>query len=456
MSTTYQLGVAPGRFPWLSHAFLMLRQPLKFLTSLRDVGDIVKVRIGTEWAYFVQHPELLRQVLVTDLSTFDKGGALVDKARVLIGNGLGTCPNAEHPRQRRLLQPLFSHARLAGYATVMRDEASSLADSWRPGQVVEVRKAMATLSLSIATRTMFSTEAGAEMVTKVQQALPVVVTGLYYRMIAPIGLMQMLPIPSNRRFDEALTQLQSVVNKITEDYRRAGVDHGDLLSALLAARDADTAKGLTSREIYDQVMTVLVGGTENISSVLTWALYLLGLHPEIEQRLHAEVDDVLAGRPAGFDDLVKLEYTRRVITETLRLYPAGWFLTRRTNAETELGGHRLAPGTHILFSPYTLHRNPEFFPDPERFDPDRWLPDRAKTVPRCAMIPFSLGTRKCIGDTFSTNQAAIILSTLTGRWRLRPIPGTKVRVLPRTTLQPDSLPMRVESHVCGSRRQFAL
>jgi cytochrome P450 len=444
-STPWKLGVAPGRLPWISHAIQMLRQPLEFLTSMRGAGDIVKVRLGLEWVYLVQHPELLRQVLVTDLDTFDKGGPFIEKVRVIVGNGLATCPHEEHRRQRRLMQPLFNPDRLVSYATVMRDEARAKADSWRSGQVVEVNDEMVSLSLSIATRTMFTTAAAAEAIAEVQDALSIIMAGLYQRMVVPIELVQRLPTRSNRQFDGALKRMRTLVNQITDTYRAAGVDHGDLLSAVLAARDDDTTAGPTNSEIHDQIMSLLIGGTETTAIALTWAFHVLGQYPEIERRLHAEVDEVLAGRPAGFDDLAKLDYTQRVITETLRLYPPGWIFTRRTTTEVELGGHRLAPGTTILFSPYLQHRDPDSFPDPERFDPERWLPDRAKAVPRCAMIPFGVGKRRCIGEAFSMNEAIIILATLAGRWRLRPTASMKIRRIPRMTLRPEALPMRVES-----------
>jgi len=445
MSNPWKMGTAPGSLPWISHPWQMLRRPLSFLTSLRPYGDIVKIRLGRDWAYLAQHPELIRQVLVTDFSTFDKGGFAYEKARLLSGNGLATCPNKAHRRQRQLMQPAFHRDRLANYAAVMRDEASTMADAWRSGQVVDVNKEMTNVALSVVARTLCVIGAADKSAAELSSLLPVVFEGFYRQMLAPLGLMQKLPLPSNRRFNRALSRMRETVVQIVEDYRKAGVDHGDLLSTLLATQDEDTGEGMTNSEIYDQVMTLLLGGSETSAATLTWAFHLLGEHPEVEERLHAEVDEVLAGRSAGWDDLPKLSYTQRVLTETLRLYSPVWIVTRCTTAEVELGGHRLAPGTTILWSPYVLHRHPDFFPDPERFDPDRWLPDRAKTVPRGAMIPFSAGPRKCIGETFAMNEATIVLSTLAGRFRLRPIPGTKVPLVTRLTLTPGSLPMRVEA-----------
>ncbi|XYI02134.1 cytochrome P450 [Sorangium sp. So ce1128] len=446
-ASEWTIGTAPGSFPWISHTWNMLRRPLSFLTSRTGARHIVKIRFGREWAYLVRHPELLRQLMVTDAAVFDKGGPIIDRMRGLVGDGIATCSHEAHRRQRRLMQPAFSRDRLADhYAPIMREEASRTADSWRSGQTVDVYDEMNALSLSIFVRTLCVIEAVAEGAAEMRQLLALVLEGIYQRMVAPVELMYRLPLPSNRRFNRAITRLRTIVNQIIDQYRRTGVDHGDLLSILLAARDEDTGECMSNREICDQVMTLMIAGIESTSATLSWAFHMLGQHPEIERRLHAEVDDVLAGRAAGFDDLPKLSYTQRVITETLRLYPPAWLMSRWTTTEVELGGHRLAPGAAILVSPYALHRDPDLFPDPERFDPDRWLSDRAETVPRGAMIPFGAGRRKCIGDAFGMAEAVIVLSTIGGRWRLRPIAGTKIRPVPMMTLNPGAVPMRVEAH----------
>ncbi|APR75926.1 cytochrome P450 [Minicystis rosea] len=448
-TTSCKLGIAPGRFPSIRHPLQMLTSPLEFLTSLRDAGDLVKVRLGTEWAYFVRHPDLLRQVLLGGPQTFDKGGPFFDKAQTVAGNGILTCPGKDHARQRRMMQPLFSRERLVRYAAVMHEEAERVAASWRPGQQLSVNKAMSALTLAVTTRTLFSTEAPAGIVAEAQDALIVIFAGLYRRMIVPLDLVHDLPTPDNRRFDQAVTRLPEIIDQIIERYRRAGIDHGDLLSTLLAARDPETGEGLSDRELREQVMALFTAGTETTASALTSTFYLLDRHPDVERRLHAEADAVLHGRAARHEDLEALDYTTRVFTETLRLYPPGWILTRRTNAAVDLGGHRVPAGATILFSPYALHRDPEFFTDPERFDPDRWLPDRAKAVPRFAMLPFSAGQRKCMGDTFAMNMATIILATLAGRWRLRSGADTKVRSIAKMTLSVEATPMRVEARAVG-------
>lgn len=444
MSTTHPLGTAPGSLPWLEHPWQLLRRPLAFLTSLREHGDMVKIRLGPEWVYLVQHPELVHQVLVAS-SVFDKGGPFYDKARLVFGNGLGTCPHADHRGQRRRMQPAFSHDRLPEQTAVMRAEVGATADTWRHGQVVDVFKEMSALSLAISVHTMFVLDSVAEPAAAVQRSMPVVSQGLYQRVLAPLGLLERLPLPGNRRFDDALRRMRAAVDRVIADYRRSGVVHGDVLATLLAVRDEATGEGMSDLELRDQALTLVVGGFETTAAALTWVFHLLGQHPEVERRLHDEVDEVLAGGPAEYDDVPKLAYAQRIVEETLRLYPPAWMLTRRTTAEVELGGHRLPPGTSILLCPYALHRDPALFADAERFDPDRWRPDRAQAVPRGAMVPFGGGPRKCIGVGFAMAEAIIVVATLAARFRLRPIPGTKVDVIPRMALVPGSLPMRVEA-----------
>lgn len=444
MSTTYSLGTAPGSLPWLEHPWQLLRRPLAFLTSLREHGDIVKIRLGPEWVYLVQHPELVHQVLVAS-AVFDKGGPFYDKARLVFGNGLGTCPHADHRGQRRRMQPAFSHDRLPEQAAVMRAAAEATADAWRPGQVVDVLEQMSALSLAISVRSMFVLDSVAEPAATVQRSMPRVSQGLYQRVLAPLGLLERLPLPGNRRFDDALRRMRAAIDRVIADYRRAGVVHGDVLATLLAVRDEVTGQGMSDLELRDQALTLVVGGFETTAAALTWVFHLLGQHPEVERRLHAELDEVLAGRPAGYDDVPRLAYVQQVVEETLRLYPPAWMLTRRTTAAVELGGHRLAAGTSILLCPYALHRDPRRFADPERFDPERWGPGRAQAVPRGAMVPFGGGPRKCIGMGFAMAEATLVVATLAARFSLRPIPGTRVDTIPRMALVPGSLPMRVDA-----------
>ncbi|MGK5629407.1 cytochrome P450 [Streptomyces sp. URMC 123] len=454
---------APGALPLLGHALTLRRRPLEFLASLPARGDLVEVRLGPRPAYVVCHPDLVHAVLA-DPRTYDKGGPLFDKVRPLLGNGLGTSGWAAHRRQRRLVGPAFHRARVDGYAAGMLQEIEALAGSWRPGHVLDVGVAMQALTARATARTLFSADITERDVADIQHCLAVLFGGVYRRMTAPLGLWEKLPTPANRRFRLALARLRELIDRIVDDYARAGRagggrdDRGDLLSALMAPSDEGAGEGadegvsvLSADELRDQVMTLLVAGTEPTGHAMAWAFHLLGTHPEVEGRLHEELDTVLAGRPAGVTDLPRLAYTRRVLTEVLRLYPPGWMFTRTTTAATELAGRRLAPGTTVLYSPYALHRDPRHFPRPDSFDPDRWLPHRAKDVPRGALLPFGAGTRRCVGEHFGTTEAMLTIATVGARWRLRPVPGRAVRPRPETTLGTGPLPMRAEPRGAGAR-----
>ncbi|MEU2873698.1 cytochrome P450 [Streptomyces olivoreticuli] len=437
---TWRVTAAPRRLPLVGHALLLGRRPLEFLTSLPALGDLVELRIGTKQAFLPCHPELVQKVLL-NARVYDTGGPVKEKARPILGNGLITSDWADHRRQRRMVQPAFHPARIAAYAGVMHEECTAHAATWEAGKPVDISDAMQGLTARVTARALFSTEMAPHSVAEIQRSLPVMVEGAYRRAVDPTGLLAKLPLAANREFDAALGRLHALIDGIVGDYRRTGEDRGDLLSALLAARDDEDGGQMSDQEVHDQVITLLLAGVETTASALTWAWHLLAAHPEAERRLHAEVDEVLAGRTPTYADVPKLAYTQRVFTETLRLYPPAWMYTRMTTEDTELGGHRLRAGTDILISPYVIHRMPGLFADPEGFDPDRWLPERAKEVTRGSYLPFGAGSRKCIGDVFGMTEATLALAALASRWRLRPVPGVAVRPRAQMSLTAGPLPM---------------
>ncbi len=286
----------------------------------------------------------------------------------------------------------------------------------------------------------FTANLSAEQSADFLHCLTVVVQGIFLRMVLP-GWCRGL-IPALRRFDRVLSRLDVLTYELIEAYRCDGVDYGDLLSMMLAARD-EHGDALSDTEIRDQVRSFWGAGTETTASLLAWSLYLLGQHPEAAQRVHTEVDTVLNGRVARHEDVARLGYTARVLTEALRLYPPGWIFTRVLTTEATLGGQTLPAGAVLLYSPYLIHRRADLYPDPDCFDPDRWLPEHTKALPRGAFIAFGGGTRRCIGDTFGMLEATLALATITTRWQLDPIPGTITRPLPRAALRPNPLRMRL-------------
>ncbi|MFG3254784.1 cytochrome P450 [Streptomyces sp. NPDC048172] len=452
-------GAAPGAIPLLGHAWQLRTRPLEFLASLPAHGDLVEIRIGPTPAYVVCEPGLLRQVLA-DSRTFDKGGPFFDKARALFGDSLAMARWAEHRWQRRRMQPAFHPSRLAEYAEVMGGEIARMTAAWRPGRVVGIVDELNTLALRIVTRSVLSAEAEDRAVAVFQRSLPVAVEGVYRRTVTPVPLLHSLPTPGNLAYRRAVSRLRRVTEAAVAERRGTGSGgigsggesgRGGLLPLLLAARrgdgpgdgpgDGGHGEPLTDADIRDQLIVTIGAGSDTTANALAFAYWLLSRHPEAERRLHAEVDEVLRGRPAHFDDLDSLPHTRSVVTEVLRLYPPGWFFTRVTTAATELAGRRLRPGTTVLYSPYVLHRNPGLFPEPERFDPDRWRPERERETPRGALVPFGGGSRKCIGEHFALTEMVLALAGISARWRLRPLRGTTLSPRPLGTLGPGPLRM---------------
>ncbi|WP_279240188.1 cytochrome P450 [Streptomyces sp. 891-h] len=448
---------APGRLPLLGHAWPMMRNPLRFAGSLSGRGDLVEVRLGPVRACVPCHPDLLWQVL-TDDRTFDKGGPFFDRVRGTIGNGVGSCPYHEHRRQRRLIQPSFHPERLERYATVMEQESVTLTGEWEHGQVVDVYGALYGTALRTVLRSLFATRLDADAAAGFRESVETVLNQLTARMFLPQPL-QRLPLPVNRRFDRAVAGLRHGIENLVAEYRSGGTDRGDLLSALISARDQTTHSGTTHNEpeapgggslddteIHDQVLTMLAAGSDSVAAAVSWALYLLDRAPEALARLHREVDTVLGGGPATGASVRELPYTGRVVTEALRLYPPGWLFTRVTTERSELGGYQLPSGTTVAFCAPAVHRRAGLYDRPDAFDPDRWLPERARNLPKGAFAAFGGGARKCAGEAFGLTESTLLLAAIVGRWRLRRAPGSDVRpVALSTALRPRRLLMEISA-----------
>jgi cytochrome P450 len=433
--------VIPGRWPLLGHTPSLLRQRFSFTSGLREHGELVKIYLGPMPAYVVTTPELVHEVLVTQAGKFEQG-ILFERFRPHLGNGVALSNGAFHLRQRRLLQPAFHRERIAHYASTMVESASATAVGWQPGEVVEVYQAMQQLAVTVLGRTLFATELGAAAIAEAQRSVPILVKQVIVRALSP-GFLAALPIPANRAFDAATARLRAVVTEVIAAARTEGADNGDLLSMLLLARDAETGESMSDQQVYDEVVTLLTGGTDTIGLALGWFFHELGRHPEIERRFHAEIDEVLGGATPTIDDLPKLGYTRQILNEVLRAYPI-WLLIRRTNAEVDLGGVRLPAGTEVVYSPHALHHDPRNFTDPDRFDPDRWAPDRVGEIPKGAYVPFGAGVRQCIGNTFAQTEITLVAATIAARWRLVPVPGRPVRMKVTGAAYPSRLPMTAE------------
>ncbi len=433
--------VAPGRIPGIGHAMSLLNRPLEFLRSLPGVGPLVHVDIGRLPMIVVTDATLTRQVL-TDSKIFDKGGALFDKVVPLTGLSLLTSKYDMHRRQRRLMQPAFSQARIKVYADTMNEVIDEVLGEWVEGSVVDMAEAAYQITSRTAARTMFASRIAGGLVDQIVEALSIYLNGLFLRMMEPTGVFGKMPTPGNIRYNRAVALLHHNVDEIIDGYRKSGVDYGDLLSMLLA--EDEEGEKLTLEEVHNQVITLFLAGIETTGGTLGWALCFLGANPDIAKRLAAEVDSVLGGRPPQWEDIANLHEARRVITEGLRMYPPGWIFTREVMTDTELGEYHLAKGTGVAYSPYLLHRNPEVFENPNVFDPDRWLPERAKLIPRDAFVPFGGGVHKCIGDQFGLTEITLALAKIASNWNFEAQWTAPIEPMPRrATLTPTRMPMRI-------------
>ena len=431
--------VAPGpKTLWPGgHLFYFQRDPLNLLTRLaREYGDVVQFRAGTQRVFLLNHPEHVRDVLVTHHGRFHKGRAL-QRAKRLLGEGLLTSEGEFHRRQRRLAQPAFHRQRVGAYARVMTEFAAETSARWRDGQTLDVSEEMMRLTLSIVGKTLFDADVQSDA-DEVGAALTEVMNLFGYLMLPFSELLEKLPLPQRRRFERARARLDRIIYRIIEERRRGGRDRGDLLSMLLLAVDEEGDRGrMTDEQLRDEAMTLFLAGHETTANALTWAWYLLAQNAEAEAALHAELDRVLEGaRAPTVEDLTALRYTEMVVAETMRLYPPAWAIGRLAVEDHEVGGYLIPRGSLVLVSQYVMHRDPRFFPEPERFDPARFAPEAKEARPQFSYFPFGGGVRRCIGEGFAWTEAVLVLAALARRWQMRLAPGHTAEAQPRITLRP--------------------
>jgi cytochrome P450 len=428
---------ASGGLPLIGHAVPLLRNPWAFLLSLPSQGELVRIRIGPTSAVVVCDADLTHQVLVND-RVFERAGPLLDRALEIVGNGLITCPADEHRLQRRQIQPAFSSARLCGYTSTMVAQIDAVTGSWHNGQVMDANTEASRLTSKVMVATMFSDVLPPATADQVIKDLDTITAGMYRRMLLPPPLDQ-LPTPGNVRYRRAITRLRTVIGEVIAHYRSTGADQDGLLSAFMAAHEAQL---MTDTELVNQALGMFIGGAEAPSTALSWALHLIAEHPDVQRRLQEEADAVLAGTSASADLLPSLPFTMSVVTETLRLWPPLWLTTRIVAADADLGGYRLPAGTVLVVSPYVLHRSATLYRHPERFDPDRWALDNPNPPDRNAFIVFGGGPRKCIGDQFFVNEAVLALATIASRWHLESLPGQSIRPALSAILRPSQWLLR--------------
>jgi cytochrome P450 len=315
--------------------------------------------------------------------------------------------------------------------------AAARRDRWRTGASIDVHREMLALTLAIVGKTLFDADVEHEA-AEIGEALATTFESFQFGFFLPFGeLLERLPLPATLRFRKARARLDATIYRLIEERRNSGTDRGDLLSMLLRARDTEgDGGGMTDLQLRDEAMTLFLAGHETTANALTWTWYLLSQHPEVEARLHAEIDAALGSRVPTADDLASLPYTRMILAESMRLYPPAWILGRRALASFEAGGYEIPRRSIVLMSQFVTHRDPRWFPEPERFDPGRFAPERQAERPKFAYFPFGGGPRVCVGEQFAWMEGVLALATIARRWRLSLEPGHPIALQPIITLRP--------------------
>lgn len=420
----------------------MIQNPLRFFAHLADSqGARAHLKLGNRHFYLLNEPELIRDFLITQGAGFEKFPR-IERTKGLFGEGLLTSEDPLHLRQRRLMQPAFQRERIADYGRMMTTCSQALMTHWRDGEELDATEEMSKLTLEIVARSLFTTEAGDKAAT-IAHELEIVLKMLN-QLVMPWGpLLLDLPLPASRRYRAALRKLDEIVYGVIDARIASGEQQDDLLGMLLSVRDAETGERMERLQIRDEVMTIFVAGHETAANALAWTLYLLATNPAAREQMEAELDTVLGGRPPGPEDYPNLPVCQRVFQESMRMYPPVWILGRRALSPYTFGDFSAPKGSILLVCMAVLHRREEFFPEPDRFWPDRWL---SSSAPKFAYLPFGAGGRLCIGERYAWMEGVLCLANLVQRFRMDLVPGQTIEPLGLLTLRPKhGLKMRVSA-----------
>lgn len=424
---------------------MLVSDKLALFAGMAAHGDVTQITIGPQRVVLLMHPDDIKRVLVTQQRSFTKGRSL-ERTETLLGKGLLTSEGEYHLRQRRLVQPAFHRERLATYASTMVEYATRMQMGWRDGELRDAHGDMMRLTLAIAGRTLFDVDVERDA-HDVEEVMELSLRMFNYS-ILPLGtLLEYAPLQWVRDLHGARRRMDALIYRIIAERRASGSDRGDLLSMLVAARDAEgDGAGMTDRQLRDEVVTLLMAGHETTANALTWSWYLLSQHPHVEEELHSELDRVLGGRAPTVEDYPRLPYTRAVLAESMRIFPPAWIIERSAQEDFEASGYTIGRGTLVLTSQYLVHRDPRWWDEPERFEPGRWIAEPQPERPKFSYFPFGAGTRICVGEHFAWMEGVLVLATLAQRWSLSyeatepPVPDPRVTLRPR-----DGMPMRVRA-----------
>lgn len=434
--------LAPGRIPLVGHLPRMVRDRVTFLQELRGFADVVELRLGRRSFFVLNSPEAIYDVLVVQGAKFSKG-MLFDRVRPYMGNGIATSDGLVHLRQRRAMQPAFHREQITRYAKSFVDIAQARVAAWPAGRVMAMDREMRALAIAMLIPALFPSatdsatgQAFEDLGKHIGEDLGVLVRGVLRATILP-PVLAAAPTPGRRKFLTSAAALRRLADSAVRQARSSPEDHGVL--ALMLASGGEGSGGMSDQEARDELLTLLVAGIETTGTTLSWALHVLAQNPRMADRV---CDEARAAEP-GVITSAALPYTGRFIQEVLRLHQPLWFMGRRALETVRLGRFELPRGAEVIYSAATLHRDLAYFPDPLRFDPDRWLKQPEKSLPRSTYLPFGSGNRKCIGDGFACAEMLTAVSVITQRWHLHPARGHRVRAVADAQIHPDALPMSV-------------
>lgn len=409
-----------------------------------DYGDLVHYMAGNRHVYQINHPDLISDYFLKDAPKHHRG-IVMQRAKTVLGEGLLTSEEPLHMRQRRLAQPAFLRKRIAAYGEVIGSYSASMTDRWHSGEVIDLHAEMLELALVIVGKCLFDVDVQSD-VKKVESAVNAFMSFLPLALLPFSDQIQKWPIPIMRRIRKGQAELDALIYKMIRERRADPGDRGDLLSMLLESVDTegDTEKNqaaggtMTDQQIHDECTTILLAGHETTANALSFSLWLLGRHPEIQEKLHEESAAVLNGRTPTANDYSSLKYAEMVFAEAMRLYPPVWVTARTCSVPYELAGYRIPEGAILLAPQIVVHRDPRYYDRPASFDPERFTPENKAGRPRFAYFPFAAGSRQCIAEGLAWMEGVLVLATIAQHWKITPPPGTADRIAlnPAISLRP--------------------
>lgn len=458
-----------------------LRDPLSVLDNISQrYGDMSHFKFGKQNIYLLNHPDYIEDVLVTYNSNFIKSRGL-QLAKQVLGEGLLTSEGELHHKQRQLVQPLFQSDQITKYANIMTDYTLRMSNRWSESGIIDIHKEFMQLTLSIVSKAFFDVNIEEAETREIGQYVTTLIEYFNRARIPFAKAIEKLPLPSNIRFHHAKKQLDAIIYRVIDNHKtgmttitnnnnsnndgsnnldaeknqyKEGCNHKDLISLLLQSETDDFISPINEKSkfrkntsvfkqrlVRDNVATIFLAGHETVANALTWTFYLLSQNPKEEELLQQEIDSVL-GDSGNEDsvptikDISKLEYTERVFAESMRIYPPAWAIGRQAINNCKIGKYTIPGGSSILMSQYLMHRHPHYFPQPARFDPERWTPKEKARRPRFSYFPFGGGPRSCIGESFAWMEGILLIATIVKRWSMRHEPRHLVVLQPLVTLRP--------------------